>query len=766
MKFTGTKDYVATDDLKIAVNASIVLERPLLIKGEPGTGKTVLAEEVAKALGAPLLTWHIKSTTKAQQGLYEYDAVSRLRDSQLGDARVSDISNYIKRGKLWDAFTHDKRPVLLIDEIDKADIEFPNDLLLELDRMEFFVYETGENIKAKLRPIVMITSNNEKELPDAFLRRCFFHYIKFPDVDTMNRIVDVHFPGIKKRLVEEALRIFFEVREVPGLKKKPSTSELLDWLKLLLNEDITPEMLQGARSAQADPAAARRAAEKRAGRASVRAAGVPQPPRSLIGGPTRRIRLRRCGFEHQPQEDQVTMNVQTQIRAGRAGRDRAFRRPDRGRRHLRRRRRLSSDHAMPGHELRRAGGAEDLWRHLEHAPLSRHPLRQRPAHLRLSLQAVDQRADRDRRRNPQIHGRGDRGERSRPPHPLSAHHRFGATGRARKISGPSTRCGRDTGETRALHRELLLDVPGLLPPRRGLYAGVEGHGALQGPDRPSAEMARRSRLQGQARRRDRLRRHRGDADPGDGQAMPRMSPCCSARRPISGPAAMRSRSPKRCASCRSTRPGSTRSRAARSCSIRTPLPARPSKSPRPPRRICCRAVEAYLGPDYDIATHFTPRYRPWRQRIAFIPDGDLFQGIKSGKASVVTDEIDRFTETGILLKSGKTLEADIIITATGFNLSANGDIEFAIDGKPLDFADTVTYRGMMFTGVPNLVWVFGYFRASWTLRVDLVADFVCRLLNHMKADRREQGHAGAARRKTTTCRCCRGSIRKISTPAT
>ena len=244
MKFTGTKDYVATDDLKIAVNASIVLERPLLIKGEPGTGKTVLAEEVAKALGAPLLTWHIKSTTKAQQGLYEYDAVSRLRDSQLGDARVSDISNYIKRGKLWDAFTHEKRPVLLIDEIDKADIEFPNDLLLELDRMEFFVYETGENIKAQLRPIVMITSNNEKELPDAFLRRCFFHYIKFPDVDTMHRIVDVHFPDIKKRLVEEALRIFFEVREVPGLKKKPSTSELLDWLKLLLNEDMTPEMLR------------------------------------------------------------------------------------------------------------------------------------------------------------------------------------------------------------------------------------------------------------------------------------------------------------------------------------------------------------------------------------------------------------------------------------------------------------------------------------------------------------------------------------------
>jgi MoxR-like ATPase len=244
MKFTGTKDYVATDDLKVAVNASITLERPLLIKGEPGTGKTVLAEEVAKALGAPLITWHIKSTTKAQQGLYEYDAVSRLRDSQLGDPRVSDISNYIKRGKLWDAFTLEQRPVLLIDEVDKADIEFPNDLLLELDRMEFFVYETGENIKAKLRPIVMITSNNEKELPDAFLRRCFFHYIKFPDSETMTQIVDVHFPDIKQRLVEEALRIFFEVREVPGLKKKPSTSELLDWLKLLLNEDMTPEMLR------------------------------------------------------------------------------------------------------------------------------------------------------------------------------------------------------------------------------------------------------------------------------------------------------------------------------------------------------------------------------------------------------------------------------------------------------------------------------------------------------------------------------------------
>jgi MoxR-like ATPase len=244
MKFTGTKDYVATDDLKIAVNAAIVLERPLLVKGEPGTGKTVLAEEVAKALKAPLLTWHIKSTTKAQQGLYEYDAVSRLRDSQLGDPRVSDIGNYIKRGKLWEAFTAPERPVLLIDEIDKADIEFPNDLLLELDRMEFHVYETNETIRAAKRPIVMITSNNEKELPDAFLRRCFFHYIKFPDADTMGQIVDVHFPGIKQRLVNEAMRIFFEIREVPGLKKKPSTSELLDWLKLLLNEDITPETLR------------------------------------------------------------------------------------------------------------------------------------------------------------------------------------------------------------------------------------------------------------------------------------------------------------------------------------------------------------------------------------------------------------------------------------------------------------------------------------------------------------------------------------------
>ena len=244
MKFQGTKDYVATEDLKVAVNASIVLERPLLIKGEPGTGKTVLAEEVAKALNAPLLTWHIKSTTKAQQGLYEYDAVSRLRDSQLGDPRVSDIRNYIRRGKLWEAFEHRERPVLLIDEIDKADIEFPNDLLLELDRMEFFVYETGETVRAKQRPIVVITSNNEKELPDAFLRRCFFHYIRFPEPETMARIVEAHYPGVKKRLVDEALRIFFELREAPGLKKKPSTSELLDWLKLLLNEDISVETLR------------------------------------------------------------------------------------------------------------------------------------------------------------------------------------------------------------------------------------------------------------------------------------------------------------------------------------------------------------------------------------------------------------------------------------------------------------------------------------------------------------------------------------------
>jgi MoxR-like ATPase len=243
-RFEGTTDYVATDDLKIAVNAAIALERPLLIKGEPGTGKTVLAYEVAKALNAPLLTWHIKSTTKAQQGLYEYDAVTRLRDSQLGEERVKDVANYIKKGKLWEAFDAPVRPVLLIDEIDKADIEFPNDLLQELDRMEFYVYETNQTIKAAVRPVVIITSNNEKELPDAFLRRCFFHYIRFPEDDTMKAIVDVHFPGIKQKLVSEALRVFYDMRKVPGLKKKPSTSELLDWLKLLLVEDIDESVLR------------------------------------------------------------------------------------------------------------------------------------------------------------------------------------------------------------------------------------------------------------------------------------------------------------------------------------------------------------------------------------------------------------------------------------------------------------------------------------------------------------------------------------------
>jgi MoxR-like ATPase len=243
-RFEGTSDYVATDDLKIAVNAAIALERPLLIKGEPGTGKTVLAYEIAKALDAPLITWHIKSTTKAQQGLYEYEAVTRLRDSQLGDERVKDVANYIKRGKLWDAFDSDVRPVLLIDEIDKADIEFPNDLLQELDRMEFYVYETDETIRAKIRPVVVITSNNEKELPDAFLRRCFFHYIRFPEDDTMREIIEVHYPGIKQKLVAEALRVFYDMRKVPGLKKKPSTSELLDWLKLLMVEDIDENALR------------------------------------------------------------------------------------------------------------------------------------------------------------------------------------------------------------------------------------------------------------------------------------------------------------------------------------------------------------------------------------------------------------------------------------------------------------------------------------------------------------------------------------------
>jgi MoxR-like ATPase len=244
MRFEGTDTYVATDDLKLAVNAALALERPLLVKGEPGTGKTMLAEEIARSLGRPLLQWHIKSTTKAQQGLYEYDAVSRLRDSQLGDARVADIANYIKRGVLWEAFENDVPTIVLIDEIDKADIEFPNDLLRELDRMEFHVYETQRTVRARHRPLVVITSNNEKELPDAFLRRCFFHYIRFPDRETMTQIVDVHFPGLKKELLREALEVFFALRDVPGLKKKPSTSELLDWLKLLLAEDIPPEVLK------------------------------------------------------------------------------------------------------------------------------------------------------------------------------------------------------------------------------------------------------------------------------------------------------------------------------------------------------------------------------------------------------------------------------------------------------------------------------------------------------------------------------------------
>ncbi|HWG79160.1 MAG TPA: MoxR family ATPase [Stellaceae bacterium] len=243
-RFAGTDTYVATDDLRVAVNAAIALERPLLVKGEPGTGKTILAHEIAKALGKDLITWHIKSTTKAQQGLYEYDAVARLRDSQLGDPKVQDIANYIRRGKLWQAFTEPAAPVLLIDEIDKADIEFPNDLLLELDRMEFYVYETRETVVARQRPIVIITSNNEKELPDAFLRRCFFHYIRFPDRETMTRIVDVHYPDIQSLLLREALNIFYDIRDVPGLKKKPSTSELLDWLKLLMVEDMSPETLR------------------------------------------------------------------------------------------------------------------------------------------------------------------------------------------------------------------------------------------------------------------------------------------------------------------------------------------------------------------------------------------------------------------------------------------------------------------------------------------------------------------------------------------
>lgn len=252
-KFKGTTTYIATDDLKMAVNAAVTLERPILIKGEPGTGKTQLALEIAAALARPLFEWHIKSTTKAQQGLYDYDAVARLRDSQLGDERVHDIANYIVRGKIWEAFESDVQPVLLIDEIDKADIEFPNDLLQELDRMEFYVYETKKLVKANHRPIIVITSNNEKELPDAFLRRCFFHYIKFPDQETMEQIVDVHYPGLKKSLLKEALSAFYKVREVPGLKKKPSTSELLDWIKLLLAEDIPPEALRAEDKRKAIP---------------------------------------------------------------------------------------------------------------------------------------------------------------------------------------------------------------------------------------------------------------------------------------------------------------------------------------------------------------------------------------------------------------------------------------------------------------------------------------------------------------------------------
>ena len=253
MKFSGTDTYVATEDLMVAVNAAIRLERPLLVKGEPGTGKTMLAEEVSKALKRDLLRWHIKSTTKAQQGLYEYDAVARLRDGQLGEERATEISNYISRGMLWEAFESDDAPVLLIDEIDKADIEFPNDLLLELDRMEFYVYETKQHIKARVRPIVVITSNNEKDLPDAFLRRCFFHYIQFPDQETMGQIVEVHFPNIKKRLLSRALQAFYDVRETPGLKKRPSTSELLDWIKLLLVEDVDPEVLRTKDTAKVIP---------------------------------------------------------------------------------------------------------------------------------------------------------------------------------------------------------------------------------------------------------------------------------------------------------------------------------------------------------------------------------------------------------------------------------------------------------------------------------------------------------------------------------
>jgi MoxR-like ATPase len=253
MRFEGTSAYIAPDDLQIAVNAAMQLRRPLLVKGEPGAGKTVLAAEVAKAIGAPLIEWHVKSTTKAHQGLYEYDAVMRLRDSQLGDPRASEIRNYIRRGKMWEAFVSPARPVLLIDEIDKADIEFPNDLLQELDRMEFYVYELDETVRAQERPIVIITSNNEKELPDAFLRRCFFHFIRFPDEDTMRRIVDVHFPGLQQRLISEALKLFYDLRQLPGLKKKPSTSELLDWLRLLVADDVSPEVLRETQAAKLIP---------------------------------------------------------------------------------------------------------------------------------------------------------------------------------------------------------------------------------------------------------------------------------------------------------------------------------------------------------------------------------------------------------------------------------------------------------------------------------------------------------------------------------
>ena len=292
MKFLGTKTYVTTDDLKIAVNAAITLERPLLIKGEPGTGKTVLALEVAKALKAPLIEWHIKSTTKAQQGLYEYDAVTRLRDSQLGDERVKDIRNYIKQGKLWTAFSSPERPVLLIDEIDKADIEFPNDLLQELDRMEFFVYETGETIKAQQRPIVMITSNNEKELPDAFLRRCFFHYIKFPDQQTMREIIEVHFPNLKGRLVQEALKIFYDVREVPGHQEEAVDLGAARLDQAAAQRGHRPRDAARNRSPQAHPAAARRAAQERAGRAPVRAAGLHGP--AAGAGVTSALPMRRA----------------------------------------------------------------------------------------------------------------------------------------------------------------------------------------------------------------------------------------------------------------------------------------------------------------------------------------------------------------------------------------------------------------------------------------------------------------------------------------